>query len=93
MNADRSTTERPALAAFAFLVLQWSWNEFLWALIVTNTTEKQVLSVGIALFQGEHSTNTAVMMAAANMATIPILILFVFFQRQLIEGITLSGLK
>ncbi len=84
---------RPALAAFAFLVLQWSWNEFLWALIVTNTTEKQVLSVGIALFQGEHSTNTAVMMAAANMATIPILVLFVFFQRQLIEGITLSGLK
>ena len=84
---------RPALAAFAFLVLQWSWNEFLWALIVTNTTEKQVLSVGIALFQGEHSTNTAVMLAAANMATIPVLVLFVFFQRQLIEGITLSGLK
>ncbi len=84
---------RPALAAFAFLVLQWSWNEFLWALIVTNSTENQVLSVGIALFQGERATNTAVMMAAANMATIPVLVLFVLFQRQLIEGITLSGLK
>ena len=84
---------RPALAAFAFLVLQWSWNEFLWALIVTNRTEMQVLSVGIAFFQGEQFTNTAVMLAAANMATIPILVLFFFFQRQLIEGISLSGLK
>ncbi|MDP9471548.1 MAG: carbohydrate ABC transporter permease [Chloroflexota bacterium] len=84
---------RPALVAFAFLVLQWSWNEFLWALIVTNRTEMQVLSVGIALFQGEQFTNTAVMLAAANMATIPVLILFFFFQRQLIEGISLSGLK
>lgn len=84
---------RPALAAFAFLVLQWSWNEFLWALIVTNSTEKQVLSVGIALFQGQYTTNTAVMLAAANLATLPVLILFVFFQKQLIEGIALSGLK
>jgi multiple sugar transport system permease protein len=84
---------RPALAAFGFLVLLWSWNEFLWALIVTNRTEMQVLSVGIALFQGERFTNTAVMLAAANMATIPILIVFLFFQRQLIAGISLSGLK
>ena len=53
----------------------------------------QVLSVGIALFQGEQFTNTAVMLAAANMATLPILVLFFFFQRQLIEGISLSGLK
>ncbi len=84
---------RPALTAFGFLVLLWSWNELLWALIVTNRTEMQVLSVGIALFQGEQFTNTAVLLAAANMATIPILIVFLFFQRQLIEGISLSGLK
>ena len=37
---DWNLLARPALAAFAFLVLQWSWNEFLWALIVTTTTEK-----------------------------------------------------
>ncbi len=84
---------RPALAAFAFLVIQWSWNEFLWALIMTSRTEMQVLSVGVALFQGQYFTNDALLMAAANMATIPVLILFVFFQRQLVEGITLSGLK
>lgn len=84
---------RPALAAFAFLVIQWSWNEFLWALIMTSRSEMQVLSVGIALFQGQYFTNNALLMAAANMGTIPVLILFLFFQRQLVEGITLSGLK
>lgn len=84
---------RPALAAFAFLVIQYSWNEFLWALIMTSRTEMQVLSVGIALFQGQYFTNNALLMAAANMATIPVLILFLVFQRQLVEGITLSGLK
>ena len=84
---------RPALAAFAFLVILWSWNEFLWALIITNRTEMQVLSVGIALLQGQYFSNAALLMAAANMATIPVLILFLVFQRQLVEGITLSGIK
>jgi multiple sugar transport system permease protein len=84
---------RPALAAFAFLVMLWSWNEFLWALIMTSHTEMRVLSVGIALFQGQHFSNNAFLLAAANMATIPVLILFLIFQRQLVEGITLSGLK
>ncbi len=84
---------RPALAAFGFLVLLFSWNEFLWALIVTSTQERQVLSVGLAVLQGYQTTNTAILLAAANMATIPILIVFLFFQKQLIEGISLSGLK
>jgi multiple sugar transport system permease protein len=84
---------RPALAAFGFLVMLWSWNEFLWALIMTSRTEMRVLSVGIALFQGQHFSNNAFLLAAANMATIPVLILFLVFQRQLVEGITLSGLK
>jgi multiple sugar transport system permease protein len=84
---------RPALAAFGFLTLQWSWNEFLWALIMTNRTNMQVLSVGIALFQGEHFTNNAILLAAANLATFPLLIIYLFFQRQLVEGIALSGLK
>jgi multiple sugar transport system permease protein len=84
---------RPALAAFAFLVTLYSWNEFLWALIMTSDTEMRVLSVGIALFQGQYFSNNAFLLAAANMATIPVLILFLVFQRQLVEGITLSGLK
>ena len=83
----------PALSAFGFLTFLWSWNEFLWALTITNSTDMRVLSVGIALFQGQYNTNTAVMLAAANLATVPLLILFLFFQKQLVEGIAMTGVK
>jgi multiple sugar transport system permease protein len=83
----------PALAAFGFLAMLYSWNELLWGLTVTNNSDMRVLSVGIALFQGQHFTNNAVLMAAVNMATIPLLIGFLFFQKRLIEGVALSGLK
>jgi multiple sugar transport system permease protein len=84
---------RPALAAFGFLALLSSWNEFFWALTVTNQTEMRVLPVGIALFQGQYFTNNAIVMAAANMATFPLLLVFIIFQKQLVEGVALSGLK
>jgi multiple sugar transport system permease protein len=82
-----------ALVAFGVLVVLWSWNDFLWPLIITNRTEMQMLSVGIAYFQSERVTNFAVMMAAATVATLPMVVVFLLAQRQLLEGITLSGLK
>lgn len=84
---------RPALSAFGFLMLLFSWNEFLWALTITSSNDMRVLSVGIALFEGQYFTNTAVMLAAANMATFPLLLVFLFFQKQLVEGIALTGVK
>ncbi|MGI8962985.1 MAG: carbohydrate ABC transporter permease [Thermomicrobiales bacterium] len=84
---------KPALAAFGFLTMLNSWNELLWALTVTNSANMQVLPVGIALFQGQFFTNTGILLAAANMATFPLLIAFLFFQKQLVEGVALSGLK
>ncbi len=84
---------RPALAAFGFLALLSSWNEFLWALTVTTDADMRVLPVGIALFQGQYFTNNAVLLAAANMATFPLLLAFLFFQKQLVEGVALSGIK
>lgn len=84
---------RTALVAFGVLVVMWSWNDFLWPLIITNRTEMQMLSVGIAYFQGQFISNFAVMMAAATVATLPMVVVFLLAQRQLLEGITLSGLK
>jgi multiple sugar transport system permease protein len=84
---------RPALAAFGFLALLSSWNEFFWALTVTNQTDMRVLPVGIALFQGQYFTNNAIVLAAANMATLPLLLVFLLFQKQLVEGVAISGLK
>jgi multiple sugar transport system permease protein len=84
---------RPALAAFGFLAFLASWNEFLWGLTVTNSEDMRVIPVGLALLQGQYFTNNAVLLAAANLATIPLLIAFVFFQKHLVEGITLGGVK
>jgi multiple sugar transport system permease protein len=84
---------RTVLVAFGVLVTLWSWNDLLWPLIITKSTDMQLLSVGIAYFQGQFVSNYAVMMAAATLSTIPMIILFVVAQRFLIEGITMSGLK
>ncbi len=84
---------RSIMVAFGVLVTLWSWNDFLWPLIITNSTDMQMLSVGIAYFQGQFVSNFAVMMAAATLATLPMVIVFIFAQRFLIEGITMSGMK
>ena len=84
---------KSVMVAFGVLVTLWSWNDFLWPLIITKSTDMQMLSVGIAFFQGQFVSNFAVMMAAATLSTLPMVIVFVIAQRYLIEGITMSGLK
>lgn len=84
---------RPVLIAFGVLITLWSWNDFLWPLIVTSSTNMQMLSVGLAYYQTQYVTNYAVMMAAATLSTLPVVVVFVIAQRYLIEGITMSGLK
>jgi multiple sugar transport system permease protein len=84
---------KSVMVAFGVLVTLWSWNDFLWPLIITKSTDMQMLSVGIAFFQGQFVSNFAVMMAAATLSTLPMVIVFVVAQRYLIEGITMSGLK
>ncbi|MGV2805984.1 carbohydrate ABC transporter permease, partial [Clostridium perfringens] len=55
--------------------------------------EMRVLSIGISSFQGQHSTDYPLLMAGALMATLPIIILFIFLQRYFIEGIAMNGIK
>lgn len=83
---------RSTLVAFGLIVSLWSWNDFLWPLIITNKTQMQMLSVGMAFFRGQYVSSVSVMMAAATVATIPMVVLFLFVQRHLIEGITLTGM-
>ena len=78
------------LAIFTILA---SWNDLLWPLIMTSSEEMRVLSIGISSFQGQHSTDYPSLMAGALMATLPIIILFIFLQRYFIEGIAMNGIK
>lgn len=84
---------KPALAAIGLFTFMGQWNSFMWPLIVTNSENMRVITVGISMFQDQFSTMWTLMMAASTTSTIPLLILFFFSQRFFIEGITLTGIK
>ena len=84
---------KPALAALCIFTFLGNWNAFLWPLIVTRTPEMRTLPVGIAFFSSEAGSAYELIMASAALATIPVLIVFAIFQRQIIRGIALTGLK
>jgi multiple sugar transport system permease protein len=84
---------KPALIALAIFTILWSWNDLMWPLIVNDSVDKMTLAVGLASLQGQHSTNFPVLMAGALLATWPMLVMFVVFQRYFIEGIAITGTK
>lgn len=84
---------RPALATLAIFSFLGSWNDFMWPLIVTNEIAMRTLPIGITIFEGRYTTEYGVMMAAATVATLPVVLAFLVFQKQIVKGIALSGLK
>ncbi len=84
---------RPALATVAIFSFLASWDEFVWALTIINDPSKRTLPIAIALFQGQHSTSWGLVFAASAIAIVPVLAIFVAFQRQFVSGITSGALK
>lgn len=84
---------KAALVSLAIFTMLASWNDLLWPLIMTSSEEMRVLTIGISSFQGQYATDYTLLMAGALMATAPMILLFIFFQRYFIEGIALSGIK
>lgn len=84
---------RPILAVQVVLTFIAGWNSFLWPLILANDERLYTLSVGVALLNQQIATNPSLQMAAATLMVIPILIVFVVFQRFVVQGFALSGLK
>ena len=83
----------PVLATVAVITFLWTWNDFLWPLVTLYSPNNMTLQLGLTTFQGAHSTNTHLLMAANVMSILPVLALFVFAQRFFIRGIATSGLK
>ena len=83
----------PAITAFAVITVQAAWNDFLFPLIVANSQETRVVTIGISLLQGERNTPFNILMMGSFIATVPMLILFVLLQRYFIEGVSMSGIK
>ena len=84
---------KPALSALGIFTFLGNWNAFLWPVIAVDKTNIYTLPVGLALFSGESYIQWDLVMAAASLATIPVLIVFFIFQKQIIEGIHMTGLK
>jgi len=83
----------PGLAALGIFAFIGNWNAFLWPLIVAQSASMRTVPVGIALFSGEAGSAWHLIMATSSMAIIPVLIVFIIFQRQIIEGVVLTGVK
>jgi multiple sugar transport system permease protein len=84
---------KPALATVALFSFVETWKSFLWPLIVTRSMAMRPVEVGIATFHGLYLSNWPYQMAAAVVAVVPILLLFLFTQRYFVRGIQLAGLK
>ncbi|MGB9618985.1 MAG: carbohydrate ABC transporter permease, partial [Armatimonadota bacterium] len=84
---------KPALAALTIFAFMGSWNNFMGPLIYISSPEKMTLAYALQLFQGAHGGEPAMMMAAATLVMLPVLAVFFFTQRYMIQGVTLTGLK
>jgi multiple sugar transport system permease protein len=84
---------KPAYAAAGILMFLASWGQYLWPVMVTRTIDARPLPMGIAEFRGLPPTQWGDIMAYAAMMVIPLLIVFIIFQRQFVRGVATSGLK
>lgn len=84
---------KPILAVQGILTFIAGWNSFLWPLIIANDESLYTLSVGLQLLKGQYGGNFALQMAGSTFMVVPIIIIFILFQRYIIDGYTISGMK
>lgn len=84
---------RPALATVAIMSFQGTWNGFFWPLILLQAQDHWTLPLGLAQFRFQYSTNWPPLMAMDVIATVPIVILYLFFQRYFVSGLSAGAVK
>ncbi len=84
---------KPALATVGLLTFQESWNNFLWPLLVTTSDDMRVIQVGLTVFRQLEATSWNFLMAGTTLATVPMVILFLFAQRYFVQGFANAGIK
>ena len=83
----------PALATLGTLTFMSNWNAYLWPMVVITKVERRTLPVILTWYNSQHSSRPNITMAATVMVVIPILIVYFFFQRWIVQGFTMSGIK
>lgn len=84
---------RPALAVVAILSVMWRWNDFLWPLVVAQSESVYTLPVALARFTAEETVPFNLILAMSVVSILPVIILFLFFQKQITTGIANTGIK
>lgn len=84
---------KPALATLAVLHFMNLWNDLLWPLIVTSSTEMRTLPAALTLFGGQHVNDHAVLLAGATLSLLPLALAFFLAQRYFVAGVATTGLK
>lgn len=84
---------KPAIATLAIFSFMWRWNDYIWPLIAINDPKKYTLQLAIANFSGEYGTDYNSVLAMSAISMIPMLIIFIIFQRQFVQGTVDSGMK
>ncbi|RQP10428.1 MAG: carbohydrate ABC transporter permease [Microbacteriaceae bacterium] len=84
---------RPALATLTVFAFMGSWNSFLWPLVILRAPELQTLPVALAGLQGQYTTQWDIVMAGSVVSVLPMLALYVFAQKYVIQGVANSGIK
>ncbi len=82
----------PALATLGIIQFMWSWNDFLWPLIIIDSANHAPVQLGLSMLQGAHSTQWNLLMAGTVMSQIPMLAVFLFAQRWFIRSIAFTGI-
>jgi multiple sugar transport system permease protein len=84
----------PALATLGVLTFLTSWNNFLWPLVVATSEDKYTLPVALALYStGQNATQYGLLLAGAVVVVIPVIVVFLFLQRYIMQGIAMTGIK
>ena len=84
---------KAALATLVTFIFIFTWNDFMWPLIVINSDEWKTLPLMLSTFQGQHASRIALIMAASLIVLLPVIILYVLNQKFITKGITMAGLK
>jgi multiple sugar transport system permease protein len=84
---------RAALVTVAIFQFMWTWTDFLLPLIYINDPKRYTLSIGLYNFFSSHGVEWGALMAASTLMSLPLVVLFVFAQRQFVEGVTLTGIR
>lgn len=84
---------RPIIAALAIFTFMFKWNDYLWPLIVMNSQNKMPVSLALTFFTSRHHSELNVIYAAGIVVMLPVLIVYAIFQRQLVESLSMTGIK